>query len=127
MSLVFLVQFQALGTLNNNQGELLYLWMGLRLPNKHKVLNALVFRDSQVVIIMAYTNGNEESLSMHTLCLCIHSIIKGFSSIKLFHILRDFNHIVDGQENKGTKLNLEELMVNGVIAHVTLPPCTTKK
>lgn len=82
--------------------------MGLRLLNQRMIPNNLVFGDSQLVIGQARENGHKASKQRHTLWLYISTLVKVFSSIRWYHILRDLNHQVNAQAKKGMKLQMGE-------------------
>ena len=79
------------------------------------VVEAVVFRDSRLLIQALITPTKVNNLKLARLLKRIQLLTRSFQKIKFFHILRILNTETDKVANKATLLSKGGLIVNNVV------------
>ena len=98
------------------------LWFGLSLLKQCRIQQVLIFEDSQLVISQASTTGNENTHQSSALWICIQNMLKSFQTIQTLQNIRSLNNEEDEQANKGVKLKIGEVNLNGAHVNNVIPP-----
>ena len=106
---------------SNNMAEAYGLWKGLIQLMEKGVGEAIVFGDSRL-IIQALNGGNRSKNDrLARMLKRIRIMIKPFSKINIFHILRNLNVLADKAANNSMAIGLHELVINKVV-NFDIPP-----
>jgi ribonuclease HI len=110
-----------LGTSTNNIAESSGLLQGLRIALTLGITKLTVFGDSKLLIQSIHSKTPPANLNLTRPFLKIQALCKKFEAITFYHILRELNHLADGEANKGTTLDRGILNLNGTISRYDLP------
>ena len=101
-----------LGLASNNQAEYLALWQGLCQARKLNIQRLKIFGDSRLIIKALRSKKVPKDISLAQIHRKITLILSHFRSVKVFHVLRKLNSLVDAEANRGVQLNKSQLIIN---------------
>jgi ribonuclease HI len=111
----------SLGIATNNQVEAYALYQGLLLAKILSIHSLSVIGDSKIIINHARKGSHPPNIHLKAILQRISAIIKHFSNISLFHVLRRNNQMVDTQANLAISLEPGSLVVNGLTQYKPIP------
>jgi len=96
----------------NNEGEALALLKGCQSAWDKGIHSIQVFGDLVFIIKSTTLNYSLRNNMMDTMLKRIELVKRKFTKFEAFHILRNLNGYVDGEENKGATQDVGALRVN---------------
>ena len=97
------------------------LWQGLKQVQKVGADEAVVIKDSRLIIQAVSGGRRSKNERMERLLKRIRYMIKRFRKIEFYHVLRELNMKADKAANKFIDIGCYELKVNSKIS-LEIPP-----